>query len=449
MADNFNQSLGTLETHLTCVRDRGFLNRQASIEPKWQRNRANFYRDPTLDAKTWTEAEKDGRTSKTVFDITKNKCMAAVTIIYDMVTQGGRLALMVMPEDRAEAKAEISGSTRPPALLTAGGQPGTPTNPEQANAGADMVSQAAADVQAAVDKQTALVDRQFENCDARLQVLKSLLSGAIYGSFWCKRYVSKIATRGFRRLAPDVYEPFEQDEPAPAFEAKSIWNMFWDIEAATPEQREYVFERSFVSQFEVRQMMKKPYYLDRKLKLVLDKMQSTTRANNTTSGGPGTTLPPAMQAVSERSRTGELIEFWCRAPLKTVLEFEHGLLEDELAALDLPTQSEQMPLPEDEAGNEVYIMAETIDGQLVRYTRVSRDDWPYFDDVWELNLDGPGGIGVADNVEQEQLVLNGAVRALEEVTKILGQLILRKSEYRFQETQDGPFPRSRSRLPQC
>jgi hypothetical protein len=293
MAENGNQSLGALEQHLKSMFDRYANNRTALPEPKWHRNRANFYRDPTLDTKTWTAGENDSRKSKTVFDITKNKCLAAVTIIYDMLTQGGRLALMFMPEDVEQAK-----------LLT---------QQKQTEDAGMVVTGLDPTVQDAIEAQTNVVDRQLENCDGRLQLLKCLLSGAIYGKFWSKRFTTTINSSGYKRIAPDLYEHWKKAEPAPGVEFKSVWSMFWDMEAATPEQREGVVERDFVSAFEVRSLLGQKFYLDDQLKLVLGRMQGPDKRAAGAQGGPNSSLPPALAAVAERTRTAEIREFWLPA----------------------------------------------------------------------------------------------------------------------------------------
>jgi hypothetical protein len=419
MAENGNQSLGALEQHLKSMFDRYANNRAALLEPKWHRYRASFARDPTLDAKTWTASERDSRKSKTVFDLTKNKCLAAVTIIYDMLTQGGRLALMFMPEDVQQAK-----------LLT---------QKQQSEGSGVAVEGLDPTVSDALEAQTNVVDRQLENCDGRLQLLKCLLSGAEYGMFWSKRFTTTLNTSGFKRIAPDLYQHVKSAEPAPGVEFKSVWSMFWDMEAASPEQREGVIERDFVSAYEVRQLKGQQFYIDTQLDLVLGRMAGPQRAAAGAQGGPNSNMPPALAEVAERTRTAEIREFWCRVPLSATLDFEGGLTDQVLETCGIeppgaaqPDEAEataEAPAPKpnektDAPGNEVFIHAITIDNLVVRYVHVEREDWPYFDDVWELNLDGNGGIGVAENVEQEQIVLNGAVRALEEATKLLGQLIL-------------------------
>lgn len=125
MAEGSNATSLALEQHLKGMFSRYSTNRKKLLEPQWNRYRANFYRDPTLDDTTWTQAEKDPLRSKTIFDLTKNKVVSAVTIIYDMLTQGGRLALMFMPEDVEQAKAMSRQQSAGRAPAPSSGEPAT------------------------------------------------------------------------------------------------------------------------------------------------------------------------------------------------------------------------------------------------------------------------------------------------------------------------------------
>ena len=74
--------------------------------------RAAYYKRSDLDPRTWTDGEKRSDKGKTVFDVTKQKILAGVTIIYDMLCMGGRLAFMLVPDDLDQ------GSQKPAVSVT-------------------------------------------------------------------------------------------------------------------------------------------------------------------------------------------------------------------------------------------------------------------------------------------------------------------------------------------
>lgn len=473
------QLLSSAATFLDTLYNRYKTNRDAWLTVKWTRNRAAYYKRPDLDPRTWTDGEKRSDKGKTVFDVTKQKILAGVTIIYDMLCMGGRLAFMLVPDDLGQgsgvaAKPETGNLKPESGGEGAGGSAGGVALPT-AGAGQADFSQEQSDL----DLMQRRIDRQLEACNARAELHKTLLSGGIYGDFWTKFFESEIIHSSYQQLAPGLFDLVEVKEPAPAFEYKSPWNMFHDLEANSDEKMEAVVERDFFSTYEIRKLLGKPFYITSAIRRVLQAATDTIQGG---SGGQGanSNLPPHLQEICQRTRTIEVREFWTLLPEKLAQEFEDTMLTPEERAAcggigpelaefpgDDQTEGEeengsqgrmapteassqksvvsgqnqesgglgQPALPSrendlDDKGNDVYIHAITADREIIRWVRVTRDDWAFLHDVWELNLDGQGGISIADNVDQEQMVLNGAVRALEESTKLLGQLILAvKREY--------------------
>jgi len=324
--------------------------------------------------------------SDTMDDTIRQKIAAAKALISDTAFKGGRVQFMLVPPQGAESIG-AAGAQRDPVV----------------KANEDFIG------------------RQLDNCNAVGELGKCVLSGATYGRYFAKRYTTAMELgNGFQAVGPNVFEEVSSDETTMAFENKSIFNMYWDMESDDLTNGEAVMEVDLVSPYMLRLDAKKPYHFPKFIQAAIE------AAKPKTTTGTGTdesrTLPTRLRDISFRTRNIHKIEFWGRVPRKKADAFEAMLLCDGM--IEDPGLSNTEALPEDE-GDQVEIFCILADDYAIAYKRTGDPkERPYFMGDWDEVLDGNCGRGIADNLYQIAKTLTGARRTLEDNMKLAGSLIL-------------------------
>lgn len=75
-------------------------------------------------------------------------------------------------------------------------------------------------------------------------------------------------------------------------------------------------------------------------------------------------------------------------------------------------------------GDDIEVGVCMAEDEVIRLVKIRQGSRPHGRVVWEINLDDDHGIGVADNVESVQTVLNGMVRAFEDNKKLSANIII-------------------------
>ncbi len=336
------------------------LNRQVELEKKWTRN-YNAYHKIDNDDDTWKVGEGDDWRSNTYIDITKQKITSGAHLVSDMLFKNSTIPFML--EDPLDEQ-----------LI-----------PRQSDY--EMES---------------LIKQQFMRSDANEAFKEMILDGAIYGEGYCRFYIDekrKIVYNetetGFER----IYENFEELKVARV----SIWNIFRDIEVPLAKS-EGVIERSYVMRPDLHEMYGEEFVVEKGLKKALSGESEDHGYNEIDDNSV-----PSLRNLSQKTRNIELLECWCRVPLKLAKSFENNNNIEELETNDYDEM--------------IYVKAVLCNGQIIKYVRIDQIDIPYYSFIWERNNDGFGGIGVADNVGAFQPVLNGAFRAYEDNKKISGNVM--------------------------
>lgn len=365
------------------------------LECKWNRNYAAYSRNHLHDQSGWlspdfqtSEKEDDPESwqSSTVPDITKQKVVSATSLVSDVLFVGGKLNFALKDE----------------------------TLDSEARAGPSAPEGAGLDVPGVVDpieENQKLIHRQLDECDAPAHLERCVLSAALYGRCYAKRFVRVSRNE---RLAQDetgeVY--FEQEERKdPAIEYKSVWNIFRD-ESCSLEESDAVIETAWRSPYHVRKLRDKSNVIAENLREVLEQSRSKAGDRNR-SGADSQRESPLNRNLRARRNTVRMVEFWGRLPRKLVEDFEA-----EMQSMGEDGNGPPMdPEDEQEAGDDVEVMVLLADDIPVRFSRTKPEWRPYFTSDWEERLDDVCPIGVADNVEVEQTVLTTVVRAIEDNVK--------------------------------
>jgi len=369
-------------------------NRQKT-EQKWNRNRAARYADASLDPKgTWktTEKTKPGQ-SDTFFDITKQKCVSAISLIADTVFKDNRVPFICALEDEGSSTEAI----------------------EQDPSAADTVEDA-------IEFCEARLHRQLRHCNAVEQLMKCLDDAVTYGEYWTHDYSDTIETQHYVDVGGGVFDQVVKAEDTKAFEHVTPWEMYRDMEEQDIRQGAYVIRARAISPYDLRLMVTLPLKIPANIKKVLEKC-AASNAGTTTEYDNTTNMPPRLRDIANRNKTIDFAEFWCLAPVEKVRAFQR-----KLAALDKDGNADTAPEPADPdepklPGKLVKIFAQTANDEIVAF-KVQPGPTPYEREEFEPNNDSPDGVGIADNMESCQKVLNGAIRSFEDNAKLIANFML-------------------------
>ena len=194
------------------------------------------------------------------------------------------------------------------------------------------------------------------------------------------------------------YDPYEKT--VPRIEAVSCWDFYPDPSATSIEDCEYVIQRHRMNREQVRDLINRPYFDRERLELCLEQgpnyeerhFEPTIRSDN--------------DPMNDSNRF-ELLEYW-------------GILDSTLAeeaGIELPADVSTM--------SSVQVNVWVCSGMVVRAVinpftpmRIPYQAFPY-----ELNPYQFFGVGVAENMEDAQLLMNGHMRMGIDNLALAGNLV--------------------------
>lgn len=385
----------TAVTHLKTQFSNYEQNRK-TIQDKWDRNHRAFVREEGDEV--WKKGEGEDWRSKTYIGKTREKVMAAAALVMDTILQGGKIPYAFKP---------------------------SPWQPD-----GELTLDSDAAIQTEIAAMTALTDRQLVDTHADRQLMKHVISQALYGITWGKKIVHSVKRSGWRKETLTIdgiydysripgatqWRQWSTAEVQPGWAYVPCWDIFWDVESENVQESQGIFHRQIVSPYWLRQKVSRPFFLDANLKAAAKTASDQTQGNV---GGTNdmTTVTPILRNVTARVNTLTYVEYWGRIPRAMAEAIEAGL---SLYGYDEAPTLEGY----DDAGDEVEVMACFCGDYLVRYTRNDPDNRPFAYAKCEDNLDEETPWGIADNCEPLQLVINGAMRAFEDNKKLAANIIL-------------------------
>lgn len=368
-------------------------------ELKWQKNLDNFN---GVFAGNWKEGEGDDWRSRTVISATKIKVLSAYSMVIDILLQGGVIpfAFTLSPWDQIVLE--------------------------------DLPDDQQETIQDDIDDMTGLIHQQVLDCNGDRELMNCVMAAARYGETYWKMFVHQVVRKGFNRvsMAPQGmvdpggnysrFEYYENKINAPGIRYVTVWDMFRDVETDDMQKSRGYCERSYVSPYEIRQLKGKPFYkhYDKEIE---DVLKSNTAALATLPDSD--TLQPKLRNVKNRYNTIQRLEFWCRVPKKTLESFEKKK----------SVKAQQAIVEYDNDGDEVEVGVVMADNEIIRLIRTKPDTRPHGRVVWEINLDGDSGIGVADNVAGADDFFQGTLRAFEDNKKLSANVLIAIKESLIEE----------------
>ena len=198
------------------------------------------------------------------------------------------------------------------------------------------------------------------------------------------------------------YDPIVKT--VPECEHVSIWDFYPDPEAKSMDDAEYVVQRHKMSRTQLRKLKSRPYFMDDSVQMAIDKGPDYTQKY-----WEMTMEDDDTQPTSER---WEVLEFWGYVDVK-LLE-EHGV--------DIPSELSDL----DEVNCNVWV----CNGEVLRFvlnpfkpTRI-----PYYAVPYEHNPYSFFGVGIAENMDDTQTLMNGFMRMAIDNAALSGNLIIEVDE---------------------
>ena len=206
------------------------------------------------------------------------------------------------------------------------------------------------------------------------------------------------------------YDPIVKT--VPECEHVSIWDFYPDPEAKSMDDAEYVVQRHKMSRTQLRKLKSRPYFMEDSVQLAIDKGPDYTQKY-----WEMTMEDDDTQPTSER---WEVLEFW--GYVDTKLLEEHGV--------DIPAELSDL----DELNCNVWIS----NGEVLRFvlnpfkpTRI-----PYYAVPYEHNPYSFFGVGIAENMDDTQTLMNGFMRMAIDNAAMSGNLIIEVDETNLVPGQD-------------
>ena len=206
------------------------------------------------------------------------------------------------------------------------------------------------------------------------------------------------------------YDPIVRT--VPECDHVSIWDFYPDPEAKDMDEAEYVVQRHKMSRTQLRKLKTRPYFMNDSIQNAIDKGPDYSQKY-----WEMTMEDDDTQPTSER---WEVLEFW--GYVDTKLLEEHGV--------DIPSELSDL----DEVNCNVWIS----NGEVLRFvlnpfkpTRI-----PYYAVPYEHNPYSFFGVGIAENMDDTQTLMNGFMRMAIDNAAMSGNLIIEVDETNLVPGQD-------------
>jgi len=190
----------------------------------------------------------------------------------------------------------------------------------------------------------------------------------------------------------------------------SIWNFYWDADANNTDECQYVIERHKMSRTQLRALKKRPHFRSN----VIDEIIA---------GGEGYTKKYWEDTLKDYALTSsvdrfEVLEYWGNVDIE--------LLEDN-----------DIKVPEDFEG-EMQANIWYCNGKIIRLVLnpFKPAKIPYYAVPYELNPYSLAGVGVAENMDDTQTLMNGFMRMAVDNGVLSGNLVFEIDETNLVPGQD-------------
>ena len=385
-------------------------NGRRSFEQRWLTAYKNFrgYYDSSTQ---YRESER----SRVFIKITKTKVLAAYGAIVDILFANKKFPIVVEPTPVPEGIAEFAHAPSPiDELVDPFGYPGdgrelepgaTRLGPYEATGAVEGPSKDGGPQVEPASESARLLEKtmhdQLLDTNAVNVLRNAVFESALLGTGIIKgplNYYKKVH-RWSREGEERMYDPMEK--VVPRFEYVSCWDFHPDPSATSIDDCEYVIQRHRLNRQQLRNLTNLPYFNEEAIAEVIVKgpnyedkyYEDTIREDET-------------EPYYQENRY-EVLEYW-------------GVLDSKFAyevGLDLPENISEL--------DQVQVNAWVCGTQVLRcvLNPFTPARIPFFAFPYEINPYQIWGVGVAENMEDAQLLMNGHIRMAIDNLALAGNLV--------------------------
>ena len=406
-------------------------------EQRWLRSYRN-YRGIYGNEMAFTESEK----SKVFVKITKTKVLAAYGQLIEVLFSSGKFPIGVQPTSVPEGISEYAHVSKHKQDNNQGSSPygfpgdGNDLDPGKvinevlgglkeeyetaeftkgpSTDGANEPQISPAEMSAA--NMEKLIHDQLEESSAVSVLRHTLFESALLGTGIIKGPFSYEQAKHNWVKDPDTgattYSP--RVRLVPKIESVSCWDFYPDPDATRIEDAEYVIQRHVYTRSQVRDLMNRPYFRKEAIK-------------NSLSMGPSYEPRGYESSLQDRESTDELnknryeiLEYW--GTLDTELAREAGIeLDDDSDELD-----------------EIQVNCWVCNGEIIRLVLnpFTPTRLPYLVCPYEINPYQFFGVGIPENMDDSQTIMNGHARMAIDNLALAGNLVFDIDETMLVPGQD-------------
>ena len=192
----------------------------------------------------------------------------------------------------------------------------------------------------------------------------------------------------------------------------SIWNFYPDPDAVTVEDCEYMVERHKMSRSQLRALKRRPYFRSKAIDLCIVNGEHYVKE----------WWEHTMEDDSQNQRPErfEVLEFWGFVDTKILTDY----------GVDIPKELRK--------ADQVSVNVWVCNGQVLRLVMnpFKPSYLPYYAVPYEVNPYSLFGVGVAENMDDTQLLMNGFMRMAIDNAALSGNLIIEVDETNLVPGQD-------------
>jgi len=198
----------------------------------------------------------------------------------------------------------------------------------------------------------------------------------------------------------------------PRCSSVSIWNFYPDPDASNMDDAEYIIERHKMSRSQMRGLKKRPFFRENAIDTAISMGESYTKE----------WWEQVMEDDQQETRTErfEVLEFWGYV--------DTDILKDQ--NVDIPKDMEDL--------DQVSVNVWVCNGQVLRLVLnpFTPSYIPYYAVPYEVNPYSFFGVGIAENMDDTQTLMNGFMRMAVDNAALSGNLIIEVDETNLVPGQD-------------
>ena len=261
----------------------------------------------------------------------------------------------------------------------------------------------------AAKKMEKKIHDQLEESNASKQLRSVAFECALFGTGVMKGPF--VEDKEYPRWKEDgTYDPIIKTVPKTS--NVSIWNFYPDPDAANMDEAEYVIERHKMSRTQLRALKRRPHFRMKAIDKAIEMGESYTREwwEQIMEDGD-------QQTQAERF---EVLEFWGYVDVDDLEGYD----------VDIPATMKKL--------DQVSVNIWVCNGQVLRLVMnpFTPQYLPYYAVPYEVNPYSFFGVGIAENMEDTQTLMNGFMRMAVDNAALSGNLLIEVDETNLAPGQD-------------